>query len=127
MLSENEVEAIVARFMLARNWRRQRNHVGVFRTEGGGSIRVGEPGEPDWSYKRSVSRGLIQICHIEAKAEGVMLKLPPRLPKYSIKQIHDRNQLARIATLNYLGEPAAWINGIEMLTEWYGREFPNDD
>lgn len=122
--SENQVEADIARFMADRRWTRHRNHVGVFTTTAG-RVSVGIPGEPDWTFKRPVSRGVIQICHCEAKAEGIILKLPPRLPKYNPKQLHDKRQLERIALLNHQGEPAAWSNSVEMWTEFYMKEFPN--
>lgn len=107
MLTENEVEAQIANFLQSLGWRRTRNHVGRFRTEGGSRIAVGTIGYPDWTYRRSLSRGVCEILHVETK---------------SATGRASARQLEVIASLNHIGEPAVLANSLEGFAAWYQQQ-----
>lgn len=103
-LTENEVEVEIAKFLQRLGWRRQRNHVGRFRTESGARVAVGTVGYPDWTYRRTLQRGIVEILHVETKgANGKATKA----------------QLEAVAALNHLGEPATIANSLEDFVLWY--------
>lgn len=110
--SENEVERDIAKFMLLRGWRRRRNHVGRIVMGDGSAAVVGIKGTPDWTFTRTVRPGLVEICHIEAKAEG---KRPTGE--------HGKRQLEQIALLNHLGEHSTWANDVASFEQWYLQHF----
>lgn len=106
--SENEVERDIVAWMQARGWRRFRNHVGRIVMGDGSTAVIGKRGTPDWTFRRTIRRGLCQVIHLEAKAEG---KKPTGQ--------HGKEQLEQIALLDHLGEPACWANSLEMWLAWY--------
>ena len=109
MKSENTVKAEIARFLAKHGWRRYRNHVGKIVSEDEKERVVGTPGWPDDTYRRPTeTRGLVEILHVEAKAEG---KRPTGE--------HGKRQLEKIASLNHIGEPATWANSLGMFELWY--------
>lgn len=108
-LSENEVESLVVKFMRAKGWIACRNHIGVLPN----GWRLGKKYTPDWTFQKPVSSGLYLICHIEVKREGV--RLSPTCKK-------DKGQLEAIAKLNHIGQPATWINSLDMLQLWYDKQ-----
>lgn len=114
-MTENHTEAAIIRWMVAKEWRATRNNQGVFTAPNGSRIQVGTPGYPDWSFRRTMQagRGLIEICHCEAKKPGVT----PSLAK-----AHDRRQLQCIAALNAIGEPATWADTLDRWMEWYFQQ-----
>lgn len=120
--SENLVEKYICKFMLAQGWLRYRNHVGTFTPlSGGPPVSIGTAGDPDWTFRRCHVRGKVYICHVEAKREGVILKLHDE-PKTKA-QIHDNRQLERIAQLNFIGESAWWANSLAMHEREYWKVF----
>lgn len=106
-LTENAVEAQIAKFLHGLGWRRQRNHVGRFRTENGARVAVGVAGYPDWTYRRTIKPGMVEILHVETKAST---------GRASAKQ------LEAIASLNHIGEPACVAAGLEEFVLWYREQ-----
>jgi hypothetical protein len=107
MLTENQVEVSIAKFMQMRGWRRRRNHVGVFRPiHGGAQITIGTRGECDWSYYRTAAPGIVQVLHVEAKRPGA--KPRPEQDEY-------------IASLNHIGETALYADSIDMFISKYNE------
>ena len=108
-MSENLVEAQIAKWMQARGFRRQRNHIGVFKpAHGGAPITIGKKGWPDFTYFRTVSPGLVQVAHVEVKSPG-------KKPR--------QEQAEAIASLNHIGEPAWYADSIEMHEANYSAYF----
>ena len=84
--SENDVEAEIIRFLVRRNWIVRRQHSGVFRTNAGIPIRLGEKGMCDWSAMKPTAPGLVRYLEVEAKATGKTAK--PEQREYIAKRRH---------------------------------------
>jgi hypothetical protein len=104
LVSENEVEASIAKFLSGLGWRRTRNNVGRFRTENGARVTVGVIGFPDWTYRRALLRGVCEILHVETKSSTGKASAV---------------QLEVIAALNHIGEPAVLANSLDSFKDWY--------
>ena len=114
-MTENAVETLVLKFMKDRGWRSLRNHVGVFLTATGSSrVSIGEVGYPDWTFIRGNtplkmgSTGTVDMMHFEAKATG-------KRPR--------KEQLEKLASLQYLGEIALWADSLDTFKFQYHRYF----
>lgn len=83
-ITENDVEADILRFLVREGWIVRRQHSGIFRTQTGRSIRLGEPGMCDWSAMRPTGAKLIQYLEVEAKAPGK--KPDPKQREYMAKR-----------------------------------------
>lgn len=112
-MTENGIEKQVITFMQSRGWRATRNHVGVFKTQYGGTISIGIKHFPDWTFTRGnlAFSGQADLIHFEAKAPG---KRP------------NNGQLEKLASLNHLGELAIWASSLEMFKLQYLGSFPDD-
>lgn len=85
-ITENDVEADIVRFLVRKGWIVRRQHSGIFRTQAGHLIRLGEPGMCDWSAMRPTGAKLIQYLEVEAKALGK--KPGPKQREYMAKRRH---------------------------------------
>lgn len=112
--TEQEITAEAVMLMRDRGWYARRNNQGSIQTVIG-RIYVGKPGFPDWTFVKTVKRGVVMICHIELKREG-------HVP--SLKNAREKKQLETIAWLNVVrAEPACWANSAGMVKEFLEREF----
>lgn len=101
--SEAEVTKDCVEYLHKLGWRPKRNHVGLFYTEDMIPIRMGEKGEPDWTFLHPTEPAI----WIELKATG---KEPP--PK----------QHEFIAKLRHFKYRAGWCDSLTglktLLAEW---------
>lgn len=107
--TENDVEADILRFLVRNNWIVRRQHSGIFRTQAGHPIRLGEPGMCDWSAMRPTGGRVVQYLEVEAKAPGK--KPDPKQREYMAKRKHQ-------------GILCCWADsGLAFETWYYGEGF----
>jgi hypothetical protein len=85
-VTENDVEAEILRFLVRHGWIVRRQHSGVFRTNAGHSVRIGEKGMADWSAMKPTGRGTVRYLEVEVKAPGKAAR--PEQREYIAKRKH---------------------------------------
>jgi len=110
VLSENDVEAQILRFLIENNWIVRRQHSGLFQLADGKRIRIGEPGMCDWSAMRPNQlqdvwmENKVEYLEVEVKRPGGKLK--PAQREYISKRVFQK-----IA--------ATSADSIESFKDWY--------
>lgn len=95
-------------WLRSKDWICRRNHVGVFETQYGKPMRVGENGSCDWICIRALPDRTAQYVEIEFKASGKK----PRKEQYEY-----------IAKRTHQGFNATWADSLEMLKKWYAERY----
>lgn len=93
---------------MSKGWICRRNHVGVFQTQYGKPIRIGEPGSCDWICIRASDGRKAEYAEIEFKASGKK----PRKDQYEY-----------MAKRTHQGFNATWCDSIDMLKAWYAEKY----
>jgi len=107
-ITENDVESDILRFLVRKGWIVRRQHSGIFRTQAGHPIRLGEPGMCDWSAMRPHGE--------ERKVEylEIEVKKPKKKPK--------SGQREYIAKRLHQGISATWADSLALFERWYFME-----
>lgn len=101
--TEAEVTKDCVEFLHKLGWRPKRNHVGMFYTQYGGKIFIGEEHEPDWTF-----------LHPKHPAVWIELKKTGEKPRPGQNEF--------IAKLRHFGYRAGWCDSLEglklLFQEW---------
>lgn len=99
---ETTHEAIT--WLRSKDWICRRQHSGLFMTQYGTPIRMGENGECDWRCMRAKVAEYVEYFELEMKRPG---------------EKPEDEQLEYMAKRTYQGFNATWADSIEMLQRWY--------
>lgn len=102
-MTEREVVHECIEWLRGQGWICRRQHVGLFMTQQGTPIRLGEVGESDWRCIRPKGGNYAEVFELEMKAPGKKPK--PEQLEYMAKRRHQ-------------GLQATWASSLTMLKDW---------
>ena len=105
-MTENEVEAGIVKFLQARGWIVDRNHVGGMFTRDGRPMKIGRNGQCDWRATRD-HKERIHYLEVEVKASGK--KPTPAQREY-------------MALRTYQGVLVVCADSLESFATWYDAQ-----
>lgn len=103
-MNERQVVSDCIKWLRKKGWICRRQNVGLFLTQQGTPIRLGEVGEPDWRCMRPKGGNYVEYFELEAKRPG---KTP------------GDKQLEYMAKRKYQGFVCTWADSLPMLQAWY--------
>ena len=106
--NERETTYKAISWLRSQGWICRRNHVGLFTTQYGSPIKIGEVGSCDWYCIRASDGKCIQYMEVEFKGSG-------KKPR--------KEQREYIAKRTHQGFNATWADSLEMLKAWYEERY----